>query len=109
MGQIARRLTLGGAIVAVCGLLTAAPAMGNSSVQTYGGNGGQVQALVQGTGGSSPGTTAGAAAPSASSPGTGALPFTGTDLALAAGGALVLLSAGAALALLTRARARLES
>jgi hypothetical protein len=62
----------------------------NSSVETYAGGGGNAQAQI-----SAPDPTP-ASAPSQS---TGALPFTGFDLALAAGGGLVLLGAGAMMAM----------
>ena len=87
----ARRLLAAVACVGVFGLAIAPAALAaDSSVDTYAGNGGQVATQVQaGEGGSA----------TVSDPG-GSLPFTGFDLALAAGGGLVLLLAGRALALL---------
>lgn len=60
----------------------------NSSVGTYGGQGGEVAGSVSGGSASEPGASSGAAANSS------ALPFTGLDLKLLAGGGLVLLLGG---------------
>ena len=104
MSTNARRLLVVCALVAVSVLALAPAALGNSSVRTYGGKGGNVQALVQPGADATPTATA---APSGSAPSTGVLPFTGTDVALAGGGAAVLLGAGAAMAMLaTRMRRR---
>jgi hypothetical protein len=75
----------------------------NSSVETYGGSGGNVQANVQSgaAGGPSGPTVAGAGtsrAPSAQSSGSGLLPFTGTELGFALAGSVVLLASGVLLA-----------
>lgn len=81
------------AVVAVLALATAPAALAqSSSVDTYGGQGGNTVAQVGDSGGSG-GSGSGSGDPSA----TGALPFTGFDLALAAGGGLLLLGAGIAL------------
>ena len=86
--KIARKLPLLSLMVTVVALLFAQNAFAaDASVNGYGGSGGKVQAQVAVTDPSQP-----------SSPGTGSLPFTGMDLGLAAGGAIVLLAAGAAMA-----------
>jgi hypothetical protein len=73
----------------------------NSSVATYAGAGGGTQAQINAGGPTSPGTGsspgAGVSSPGMG-PGAGALPFTGLDLVLAAGGGLLLIGAGAATA-----------
>jgi len=76
-------------------------ASGNSSVGTYAGGGGNTQAQI-----SSPDPTGTASAPSSQS--TGALPFTGFDLALAAGGGLLLLGAGALMAMAASRRSHAD-
>ncbi|MEZ5073539.1 MAG: hypothetical protein R2691_01725 [Solirubrobacterales bacterium] len=60
----------------------------NSSVGTYGGQGGEVAGSVSGNAASGSGASGGATANSS------ALPFTGLDLKLLAGGGLVLLLGG---------------
>ena len=83
LSSIARLASLA-AVVSALALAPSAAAQ-SSSVQTYGGKGGDVQAQV------------GAGERAQVSAG-GGLPFTGLDLALMAGGGLVLLLVGASLA-----------
>lgn len=75
-------------MVLVVGLALAPAALANSSVETYGGQGGEVAGSVS-SGGPDLGATADADADSSS-----ALPFTGLDLELLAGGGLLLLLGG---------------
>jgi hypothetical protein len=90
MIKIARKAPLI-CIATVIAVLALAPsAFANSSVSTYAGNGGNAQANIQSGGGPSD--------PSATT--SGALPFTGFDLTLAVGGALLLLVGGASIAAL---------
>ena len=85
MTHIARKLPLISIAAAFIAMAFASTAMAaDSSVETYGGSGGNVQSNIQ-TG--DPGG-------SATDPG-GGLPFTGLDLALVAGGGVLLLGAGA--------------
>jgi len=89
-GRIRRGVALA-ALAAVCAsLMVGAPAAlaQDSSVDTYGGTGGNVVAKVDGPT---------ADPPSTSSQSTGTLPFTGFDLALAGLGGLLLLGVGLAL------------
>jgi len=80
------------AVVAVIVLALAPVAHGQgSSVETYGGQGGNVASNVGGDGAS------GAASP-ASHSGSSALPFTGLDVAFLGGGGLLLMLAGALMA-----------
>jgi hypothetical protein len=79
------------AVVAVMALALAPVAHGQgSSVETYGGQGGNVASNVAGGGPSD--------ASPASSSGSTALPFTGLDVAFLAGGGLLLMLAGALMA-----------
>jgi hypothetical protein len=66
----------------------------SSSVDTYGGQGGEVAGLVSSGDSGSPGSPSGDGTASSSS----ALPFTGLDVTLLAGGGLVLLLAGIGMA-----------
>jgi hypothetical protein len=95
MIHIARRLPLI-SIAATIIVMAFAPAAlaADSSVETYGGAGGKIQSQIQTGESNDPGT--------ATDPG-GALPFTGLDLGLVAGGGVLLLGAGA---LMTAAAAR---
>lgn len=80
------------AVVAVMALALAPVAHGQgSSVETYGGQGGNVASNVAGGGPSD-------AASPASSSGSTALPFTGLDVAFLGGGGLLLMLAGALMA-----------
>ena len=77
-------------MVLVVGLALAPAALANSSsVETYGGQGGEVAGSVSSGGPTDLGATADADADSSS-----ALPFTGLDLELLAGGGLLLLLGG---------------
>ena len=76
-------------MVLVVGLALAPAALANSSVETYGGQGGEVAGSVSSGGPTDLGATADADANSSS-----ALPFTGLDLELLAGGGLLLLLGG---------------
>jgi hypothetical protein len=79
------------AVVAVMALALAPVAHGQgSSVETYGGQGGNVASNVAGGGPSDDSP--------ASSSGSTALPFTGLDVAFLAGGGLLLMLAGALMA-----------
>jgi|ERR671914_2659491 hypothetical protein len=84
-------ISLFAALIAVLALATAAYGQ-NSSVEGYNDNAGAIQTQVQG-GSDTPSTTAGAVTETDS----GALPFTGLDVALlaAAGGLLLLAGFGA--------------
>ena len=88
--SIARLLCL---VVAVAALAVAPAASGQgSSVGTYGGEGGQAQGgLAQGQGGVLGGGSGDVG-------GSGPLPFTGLDLGLLIGGALLLIGLGAGMA-----------
>lgn len=68
----------------------------NSSVETYGGQGGEVAGSVAGGDPTDPGASA--------SSSSSALPFTGLDVELLAGGGLVLLLGGVAMARMSRTR-----
>ncbi len=81
------RMILSTAVVVVALALAPAAFANNSSVETYGGQGGDVAGSVAGGGPTDPGAT-GAASNSS------ALPFTGLDLELLAGGGLLLLLGG---------------
>jgi hypothetical protein len=83
-------------------LLAIAPAAlaQSSSVDTYGGSGGKVQSQINDP--VDPGD------PSATADTSSALPFTGLDLGLAAGGAFLLLGAGASMAMLSSRTRRSE-
>jgi hypothetical protein len=86
------------AIVASLALATAPITFGqSSSVETYGGQGGNIASSVKG---GAPGATH-AAAPS-SSAGAGGLPFTGLDVALLVGGGMILLLLGLGMARMAR-------
>jgi hypothetical protein len=74
-------------MVLVVGLALAPAALANSSVETYGGQGGEVAGSVSSGGPTDPGATADTNSSSA-------LPFTGLDLELLAGGGLLLLLGG---------------
>lgn len=91
MAGTIRRGAAGVALVAVIASLALAPAAlaQSSSVNTYGGQGGNVVSKLEGD-------------PSASAKTTGSLPFTGFDIALAAGGGLLLVGAGLALSRIVR-------
>jgi hypothetical protein len=92
MSENARKLPLI-SIIATIVVMALAPAAlaADSSVETYAGSGGKIQSQIN-----DPGT--------ATETG-GALPFTGLDIGLAAGGGLLLLGAGAVMtALAARAR-----
>ena len=90
--NMARRVSVLSLVATVFALFLAQTAFAaNSSVETYGGSGGNVQSQID---------------PAA--PGTAGLPFTGLDLGLAAGGAVVLLAAGAAMATVAARRTRAE-
>jgi len=89
-----RRGLAGLAAIAVLALATAPAALAqSSSVETYGGEGGNTISKVN-----DPGSGSGDASA------TGSLPFTGFDLALAAGGGLLLLGAGVALSRAVQSR-----
>ena len=94
MTKFVRKVPLICIAAMVAALALAPAALASSSVETYAGGGGNTQANVQSGG---PGATD----PTASAT-TGALPFTGFDLTLAFGGALLLLAGGASLAALSR-------
>jgi hypothetical protein len=93
------------AVVAALMLVLAPVSFGeNSSVGTYGGSGGSVAGSVaSGSAGSGPGS---AASPTATASSSSGLPFTGFDVALLAGGGLLLVLGGFAMA---RMVARSES
>jgi hypothetical protein len=99
MRRIARIVPLI-AVTAVVAALALAPAAfgANASVKTYAGSGGNTQSQIQG---GQSGPTSGPTDPAApSAKATGALPFTGSDLSLAIGGAVLLLVGGASMAAL---------
>ena len=73
-------------------------AASNSSVETYGGQGGELAGSVSGGDPSDPGASGDPASNSS------ALPFTGLDLELLAGGGLILLLGGVAMARMSRTR-----
>jgi hypothetical protein len=100
MTQIARKAPLICIATVIAALALAPSALANSSVTTYAGNGGNAQANIQSGG---PGTPSD---PSAKA--TGALPFTGFDLTLAFGGALLLLAGGASIAALASRNQRAQ-
>lgn len=81
-------------VLAVAALLTfATPAYAGPSSGVYGGGGGGTENQLGSSGGNSPGT----AASETRSASSGSLPFTGLDLMLMGGGAVVLIAAGAGL------------
>lgn len=89
--HITKRLAGITALVLVFTLAIASAAMAQGSAErTYGGD--NTQSFVASAGGS------GGSGPSADVADSGSLPFTGLDLGLAAGGALLLIGAGAAMA-----------
>jgi hypothetical protein len=88
------------ALVLTIGVLAFAPGAfaQNSSVDTYGGDGGKVQTQI-----ASGGDPSDPSDPGASATGDpGSLPFTGFDIGLAFGGGLLLLGVGASVASLNR-------
>jgi hypothetical protein len=87
-------ISISAALIAVLAFATTAYGQ-NSSVEGYNDNAGSIQAQVQGGGGTTP-----AAVTEADS---GALPFTGLDVALLAGAGGLLLLAGFGARRLTRA------
>jgi len=88
-------LTIVSAILAAALILPAASLAQGSSVDGYGGSGGEVQSsLDSGSGGSA--NSGGSASGSASASG-GSLPFTGLDLGWMIGGGIVLIGAGIAM------------
>jgi hypothetical protein len=97
MTHIARKVPLISISATIIAMAFAPAAMAaDSSVETYAGGGGGVQAQIHTGESNDPGT--------ATDPG-GALPFTGLDLGLVAGGGLLLLGAGAmTTAIATRTR-----
>ena len=97
------------ALIAVIALAVAGPAQAqDSSVEAYGGNGGDVQSeLTSGNDdGSNTGSNdvAGINRAGTGEADSGSLPFTGLDIALLLGGGVVLVAAGAALAVANRRR-----
>jgi hypothetical protein len=89
-----RSIPLVGLVAVACALAIAAPAWASSSsVETYGGAGGNTQAEITAGGSDAPSGPSSSGAVS-----SGALPFTGADLALAFGGGLVLFAGGVAMA-----------
>ena len=83
------------AVVAALMLVLAPVSFGqNSSVGTYGGSGGSVAGSVA-SGTAGPGS---AASPTATASSSSGLPFTGFDVALLAGGGLLLVLGGFAMA-----------
>jgi hypothetical protein len=95
IGRVKVRSLIVALVVTVAALTASTGAFASGSAQqTYGGNGGNVQANIQG-GAKDPQGTQGTAAASAKTP--GGLPFTGLDLALMLGGGLVLIASGATL------------
>jgi hypothetical protein len=94
-----RKLLTTGLVVTVATLALATSAFGQtSSVETYGGGGGEFQSGVNNA--ADPGDH------SATADTSSALPFTGLDLGLAAGGGLLLLGIGASMATLSSRRER---
>lgn len=92
MKNMKLRMILGATVlIAALGLASVASAE-SSSVETYGGNGGQVAGIASSNTGD-PGSTAQAS--------SGSLPFTGMDVSLLIGGGVVLLLAGVGMAKLT--------
>lgn len=98
MGKI--RIQIGAvAVVAVTMLALAPVSYGlSSSVETYGGQGGNVAGSVASGTTGGPGATVSPTSASASSSSTSSLPFTGLDVVLLGGGGLLLLLAGVAMA-----------
>jgi hypothetical protein len=93
-----RRLSIAALVVTIAVLAFAPGAFAqNSSVDTYGGSGGNIQSGI-----SDPGDPGDPGDPSATD--AGSLPFTGLDLGLAAGGGLLLLGLGAGMAMLSSPR-----
>jgi hypothetical protein len=92
------RLSVAALAIAVLALAFASASFAqNSSVETYGGDGGKVQTQI-----ASGGDPSDPSDPCASATGyPGSLPFTGLDLGLALGGGVILLAAGALIARLT--------
>ena len=83
------RMILSTIVMVVALALAPAAFANNSSVGTYGGAGGEVAGSVSGGNATDPGTAAS---------NSSALPFTGLDLALLAGGGLLLLLGGVGMA-----------
>jgi hypothetical protein len=106
MTQIARKVPLICIATVIAALALAPSALANSSVTTYAGNGGNAQANIQSGGPGTPSGPGTSSDPSAKA--TGALPFTGFDLTLAFGGALLLLAGGASIAALTSRNQRAQ-
>jgi hypothetical protein len=99
ISRISRRLPVISVLATLFALVFAQGAFAaNASVETYGGAGGGTQAQISAGGPSSPGS------PGTGSSGTtaGGLPFTGLDLAILAGGGVLLIGAGAAMAVVSR-------
>jgi hypothetical protein len=95
MSRVKGRSLIVALVLTVAALSATSSAFASGSAQqTYGGSGGNVQANIQG-GAKNPQGTQGTAAASAKTP--GGLPFTGLDLTLMLGGALVLIASGATL------------
>jgi hypothetical protein len=96
MGKV--RIHIGAvAVVAVTMLALAPVSYGlSSSVETYGGQGGNVAGSVASGTTGGPGATVSPTSTSASS--SSSLPFTGLDVVLLGGGGLLLLLAGVAMA-----------
>ena len=96
MGKI--RIQIGAvAVVAVTMLALAPVSYGlSSSVETYGGQGGNVAGSVASGTTGGPGATV--SPPSTSASSSSSLPFTGLDVVLLGGGGLLLLLAGVAMA-----------
>ena len=105
MTQIARKVPLICIATVIAALALAPSALANSSVTTYAGNGGNAQANIQSGG---PGTPSAGTPSDPSAKATGALPFTGFDLTLAFGGALLLLAGGASIAALAARNQRAQ-
>jgi hypothetical protein len=103
MNRVAQHSRLGCALVAICVLLLAPTAIADSSTETFAGQGGGAEARIQRAQAhiqlGQPNDGA-----SGSTAGSGTLPFTGADIALAAMGGLVLVGAGVILARLSERR-----
>jgi hypothetical protein len=84
-------------------LALATTAYGQSSVDGYNDQGGQIQTTVDNGGGSGGDGVAGATSPTTTADDGGSLPFTGLDLALLAAAGGVLAAAGLGMRRLTRA------
>lgn len=85
------------AVITVVAAMALAPAAfaQSSSVDVYGGQGGESVGALNNNDPTNPGTTSGGGA---SADGGGALPFTGLDVGLLVGGGLLLIAVGAGLA-----------